>query len=181
MEHTIFKDFIIDGGARKFYDMIVIDYDRITRHPVNIKTSLGGTDNCFSKGGIVFAFTDIPDTNIPYGMNLTTMNELIEKHGKNIQQRDYWFLCVDKNNSSNVMVRGSKQINCWTININPANVLQINWAKEKTLPPKLRTYDEAKEVIINGIIQSLCGFINNIPDEWKSRMVINNIPDEWKY
>ena len=170
MVDKVFKDFIIDEAARKFGAMIVIDYDRITRHPVNIKTSIGSTDNCFSKGGTVYAFTDIPDNDIPKAMNFKKMNELIKKHGKNIPQRDYWFLCVDKNDSSNVMVRGSKQINCWTININPSNVLQVNWTKEKALPPKLRTYDEAKEVIMGGVKKSLNEFWKNIPDEWKEEL-----------
>ncbi len=174
MEHDVFKDLIIDEAARKFGDMIVLDYDRITRHPVNIKTSIGSTDNCFSKAGTVYAFTDIVDSDIPKAMNFKKMNELIKTHGKDIPQRDYWFLCVDKNDSSNVMVRGAKQINCWTVNINPSNVLQVNWTKEKALPPKLRTYDEAKEVILGGVKKSLNEFWKNIPDEWKETTIPDN-------
>ena len=30
------------------------------------------------------------------------------------------------------MVRGAKQINSWTVNINPSNILQINWKKKNT-------------------------------------------------
>lgn len=166
-ENEKFKDLIIDESARKFGDMIVLDYDRITRHPVNIKTSIGSTDNCFSKAGIVYAFTDIPDTEIPKAMNFKKMNDLIKTRGKDIPNRDYWFLCVDKNDSSNVLIRGAKQINCWVVNINPSNVLQVNWTKEKALQPKLRTYDEAFEVILGGVKKSLNEFWKNIPDEWK--------------
>ena len=170
-EHEIFKDLIIDETARKFGDMIVLDYDKTTRHPVNIKTSIGSTDNCFSKAGTVYAFTDLNDTDIPKAMNFNKMNELIKKYGKDIPQRDYWFLCVDKNDSSNVMVRGAKQINCWTVNINPSNVLQVNWTKEKALPPKLRTYEDVKEVILGGVKKSLNEFWKNIPHEWKETFV----------
>lgn len=166
-EHEIFKNHIIDEAARKFGDMIVLDYDNTTRHPVNIKTSIGSTDNCFSKAGIVYAFTSLHDTEIQKSMNFKKMNELIKTHGKDIPNRDYWFLCVDKNDSSNVLVRGAKQINNWTVNINPSNVLQINWTKEKSLPPKHRTYEEALNVIMSGIKKSLQGFWANIPEEWK--------------
>ena len=173
-EHEIFKDLIIDEAARKFGDMIVLDYDRVTRHPVNIKTSIGSTDNCFSKAGIVYAFTDMTDTEIPKSMNFKKMNDFIKNRGKDIPNRDYWFLCVDKNDSSNVLIRGAKQINCWTVNINPSNVLQVNWTKEKALPPKLRTYDEAMEVIMGGVKKSLNEFWKNIPDEWKQTIIPDN-------
>jgi hypothetical protein len=171
-EHEVFKHLIIDEAARKFGDMIVLDYDKITRHPVNIKTSIGKTDNCFSKAGIVYAFTDIPDDEIPKSMNFNKMNTLIKTRGKDIPTRDYWFLCVDKLDSSNVLVRGAKQINCWTVNINPSNILQINWTKEKLLPRKERTYDEALEVIMGGVKKSLNEFWKNIPDEWKEHNTI---------
>lgn len=172
LEHEVFKDLIIDEQARKFGDMIVLDYDKTTRHPVNIKTSIGSTDNCFSKAGIVYAFTDMADTEIPKSMNFKKMNEYIKTRGKDIPQRDYWFLCVDKNDSSNVLVRGAKQINEWTVNINPSNVLQINWTKEKSLPPKDRTYNEALEVIMGGVKKSLNGFWSNIPKEWKEDLEV---------
>jgi hypothetical protein len=171
-EHEVFKHLIIDEAARKFGDMIVLDYDKITRHPVNIKTSIGKTDNCFSKAGIVYAFTDIPDDEIPKSMNFNKMNTLIKTRGKDIPTRDYWFLCVDKLDSSNVLVRGAKQINCWTVNINPSNILQINWTKEKLLPRKERSYDEALEVIMGGVKKSLNEFWKNIPDEWKEHNTI---------
>ena len=167
MENVQFKELIIDESARKFGDMVVLDYDKIQRYPVNIKTSIGSTDNCFSKAGIVYAFTDLPDTEIPKQMNFKKMDELIKNHGKNIPNRDYWFLCVDKNDSSNVIIRGAKQINNWVVNINPSNVLQVNWSKEKSMPPKERTYEEAFEVIIGGVKKSLNEFWKNIPEDWK--------------
>ena len=168
--HPIFKDHIIDENARKFGDMIVLDYDVITRHPVNIKTSIGSTDNCFSKAGIVYAFTDIPDTEIPKQLNFKKMDELIKLRGKDIPHRDYWFLCVDKNDSSSVIVRGAKQINNWVVNINPSNVLQVNCKKEKSIPPKERTYDEAFEVIMGGVKKSINEYWRNIPEDWKDQL-----------
>lgn len=160
-----FKDYILDEKARKFGDMVILDYDGVTRHYVNIKTTIGSTDNCFSKAGIVYTFTDLMDSDIPKSMNFKKMNELIKKHGKDIPERDYWFLCVNKKNSSEILIRGAKQINCWKSN--PSNILQIDWKKEKTLPPKLRTYDEAMKVIMGGIKKSLNDLWKKIPDEWK--------------
>lgn len=170
-----FKDYIIDEEARKFSDMIVLDYDKKTRHPVNIKTSIGSSDNSFSKCGTVYAFTDIPDEEIPKSMNFKKMNDLIKKHGKEVENRDYWYLCVDKKDSTNVMIRGMKQINSWVVNINPSNILQINWSKEKLLEAKNQTYEEAYNTIIGGIKKSLNDFWKNIPDEWK---LVTNTEEE---
>ena len=170
LEHDAFKYYIIDQKPRKFGDIIVLDYDGKTQYVINIKTSMGSTDNCFSKAGIVYALTDIPIDNIPASMNFNTFNELIKNNGKDIPERDYWFLCVDKNDSSNIMIRGVKQINCWTVNINPSNILQINWKKEKLTSPAERSYEETVEIIINGVKESLKGFYCNLPIEWR---------DEW--
>jgi len=161
-----YKDRVFDVEARRCGDITVLDYNNDI-HIVNIKTSLGGTDNCFSKCGIVYALTDIKASDLPSSMNYITMNDLIAKHKADIPQKDYWFLCIDKNNSSEIMVRGAKQINNWVVNINPSNVLQINWKKEKSCGPVGRTWDEAyKTIIEDGVIKSLGGFFNNIPNEW---------------
>jgi len=166
-KHHIFKDHIIDESARKFGDMLILDYDKVTTYPVNIKTSIGSTDNCFSKAGMVYAFTDLSIDDIPKAMNLCKMISLIETHGKHINNRDYWFLCIDKNDSTNVIIRGAKQINCWVENINPSNVLQVNWKKEKTMTAKERTWEEAYELIIGGAKRSIQGFIKkSIPKKW---------------
>ena len=166
-EHDIFKEHIIDETARKFSDIIVLDYDKITRHPVNIKTSVGSTDNCFSKIGLVYALTDISDCDLPKSMNFMQMVHLIKTHKSDLAHRDYWYLCVDKKDSTNVLIRGMKQINCWVVNINPSNTLQVNWTKEKTMPPKYRTYEEVYEFFFTSIKKSLQGFWNSIPNELK--------------
>ncbi len=161
-----YKDRVFDEKARKCGDMTVLDYNGDI-HVVNIKTSLGGTDNCFSKCGIVYALTDLKIEQLPSSMNFMKMNELIQNHKADIPQKDYWFLCINKKNSSEIMVRGAKQINNWVININPSNILQVNWKKEKLCQPVERTWDEAYQTIIGGAIKSLNSFWNNIPQEWK--------------
>jgi hypothetical protein len=162
-----YKERIFDEKARKCGDMTVLDYDDETIHVVNIKTSLGGSDNCFSKCGIVYALTDIKAEDMPGKMNFIQMNELIKAHKADIPQKDYWFLCVNKNNSKEILIRGAKQIKNWKININPANILQIEWKKEKLCGPVGRSWDEAYEAIVGQAIISLNKFWNNVPEDWK--------------
>ena len=164
-----FKDYIFDEKARKFGDMIVLDYDGITRHPVNIKTTKGSTDNSFSKAGIVYAFTNLSDTSKHLGpMNLKKMYNLIQEFSEDIPKKDYWYLCINKTNSSEIMIRGLKQINSWVVNINPSNILQIDWKKEKLLLPAIRSYKDSLNIIESGIKESIRGYINNIPEEWNN-------------
>ena len=157
---------ILDVPPRGFGDMVVLDYDMKTKYVVNIKTSIGSTDNCFSKIGFVYSLTNLEPEDLPKSMNFLKMNELIENNKADIPTKDYYFLCVDKNDSSNVMVRGAKQINSWTVNINPSNILQINWKKEKSLPPIKRSYNEAYDVLMGGVKKSVNGYLNNIPSDW---------------
>jgi len=162
-----YKNRVFDEKVRKCGDMTVLDYNGDI-HVVNIKTSLGGTDNCFSKCGIVYALTRLKADELPSSMNFIQMNELIKKHKADIPEKDYWFLCINKKNSSEIMVRGAKQIKNWVININPSNILQVNWKKEKMCEPVSRSWDEAYETLIGGTIKSLNRFWNNVPNEWKS-------------
>jgi len=151
----ILGGYILSEKARKFGDMTVLDYDGVTQYVVNIKTSIGGTDNATSKIGFLYALTDMEPEEMPGNMDWCKFMELVKKRKADIPTKDYWFLCVDKNDSSNVIIRGTKQINCWYENPNPNNMLQISWKKEKKLEPIERTYDEAYEVLIGGIKRCL--------------------------
>lgn len=162
-----FPDNIIDQSARKLGDILVKD-DNGLIYPINIKTSLGGTDNSFSKGGFVFALTTLHIEQIPLSMNLIKMKNLIDENRCDNKMKDYWFLCVDKKNCS-VMIRGAKQIKHWVVNINPSNILQINWKLEKQCDPVLRTGEEAYNTLIeNGVKESIIRFQKeSIPKEWR--------------
>ena len=160
------KPHIIDDPLRGFGDMTVLDYDMKTKYVVNIKTSIGSSDNCFSKIGFVYSLTDLEPDDLPKRMNYIVMNNLINKHKADVPQKDYYFLCVDKNDSSNVLLRGAKSITNWKVNINAQNILQINWKKEKQSKPTIRTWDESYEVLMGGVKKSINGYISNIPKEW---------------
>ena len=162
-----FPENIIDQRPRMLGDIIVKDNDGGI-YPVNIKTSLGGTDNSFSKGGFIFALTHLNLDKIPSSMNLKKMKKLIDDNRCDNQMKDYWFLCVDKKSCS-VMIRGAKQINHWVVNINPSNILQINWKLEKKCEPIIRNGDDAYNVLIeNGVKESIMRFQSeSIPEEWR--------------
>jgi|TARA_R110001599_G_scaffold316262_1_gene525350 hypothetical protein len=161
----ILGEYILSEEARRFGDMTVLDYDGETKYVVNIKTSIGSSDNATSKIGFLYALTDMEPEEMPGNMNWKKFMELLNDRKADIPTKDYWFLCVDKNNSSNVMIRGAKQINCWTENANPANMLQIGWKKEKELTPIERTYDESYEVLVGGIKRCIAKFFDNLPED----------------
>ena len=161
----ILGEYILSEEARRFGDMTVLDYDGETKYVVNIKTSIGSSDNATSKIGFLYALTDMEPEEMPGNMNWEKFDNLIKSRKADIPTKDYWFLCVDKNNSSNVMIRGAKQINCWTENANPANMLQIRWKKEKELTPIERTYDESYEVLVGGIKRCIAKFFDNLPED----------------
>ncbi len=134
---------IKEGVLRSFSDMIAVDAQGI-EHVVNIKTSVGSSDNAFSKLGILWALTDLTiedykKMKISNKISDTKFAELVIKHKKETD-RDYWFLSLDKNNFSHVMVRGVKQITYW--GKNPTNNLQIVWNKEHECGPNTNTFDE---------------------------------------
>lgn len=156
-------DVILDVPARGAGDILVKDGDTI--HPVNIKTTFGSTDNATSKIGFLYALTDIDYYDLPKSMGWKKFSALIKERKADIKGRDYYYLCVDKNDSSNVLIRGAKQINCYRLNANPSNMLQIDWKKEKELPPVERTYDEAHETLVGGIKECIKKFINNLPED----------------
>ena len=164
--HPTFGQYISSEKPRAFGDMIVIDYDGVARHPVNIKTSIGSTDNATSKGGFVYAMTDLDIEDIPFSMGWKKYVDLIKTHKADIPGKDYWFLSVDKKDSSNVMVRGAKQIANYGENANIANCLQINWTKEKVSDPVVRSYEESYNTLVGGIIRCWKKAIANLPEEW---------------
>jgi hypothetical protein len=145
-----FKNRIRGGLLRGFGDMWAVD-DHDVEHVVNIKTSVGSSDNAFSKLGLLWALTDLTLTQfqemkIANKISDKEFAKLVVKHKANID-RDYWYLSLDKKDFSNVMVRGVKQINHW--GKNPTNNLQIQWDKEHASDPIDRPFDEVFANIIS--------------------------------
>jgi hypothetical protein len=168
--HPTLSKHIDTEKPRHSADMFVIDYDGVTTHPVNIKTSIGSSDNATSKGGFVYALTDLDFDQIPFAMGWKKYVDLINENKADIPNKDYWFLSVDKKDSSNVMVRGAKQIANYGENANIANCLQINWTKEKASNAIERSYEEAYDTLVNGILRCWKKAINNLPKEWQNEL-----------
>jgi hypothetical protein len=140
---------IKEGVLRGFGDMIVVD-DQGVDHVVNIKTSVGSSDNAFSKLAFLWALTDLTikdyqEKKIANKISDTKFAELVIKHKKETD-RDYWYLSLDKKDFSHVMVRGVKQINHW--GKNPTNNLQIVWSKEHECGPNTKTFEEVFHNVI---------------------------------
>jgi hypothetical protein len=169
--HPILGKYISSGETRSLADMIVTDYNQVVTHPVNIKTSIGSSDNATSKGGFLYALTDMTLEEIPFAMGWDKFLNLIHSRKADIEGKDYWFLSVDKNDSSNVMIRGAKQISQYCENANTANCLQINWKKEKLAEPVIRTYEESYNVLVNGILRCYIKSIKNLSKEWQKAIV----------
>lgn len=163
-------EYIVEQPARAFGDMLVIDPETKNRYVVNIKTSIGSSDNATSKLGFLYALTDMEIEELPSSMGWKKFNDLLTSRKADIPSKDYWFLSVDKNDSSQVMIRGAKQIANYGENANPANLLQINWKKEKVSDPIYRSYDEAYETLVGGIKRSFAKFLNNLPEDWKEEL-----------
>ena len=168
---AVLGKYILSEEARRFGDMTVLDYNGVTKYIVNIKTSIGSSDNATSKIGFLYALTDMEPEEMPGNMNWKKFMELVKDRKADISTKDYWFLCVDKKDSRNVMIRGAKQINCWTENANPANMLQIGWKKEKTLPAVERTYDESYDILVGGIKRCIAKFFDNLPEELRPNAI----------
>jgi len=168
--HPTLSKHIASEKPRHSADMFVIDYDGKTRHPVNIKTSIGSSDNATSKGGFVYALTDLDFDQIPFAMGWKKYVDLIDDNSANIPSNDYWFLSVDKKDSSNVMVRGAKQTSHYNENANLANCLQINWTKEKAANPVERSYEEAYDTLVDGIARCWIKAQNNLHEKWRERL-----------
>lgn len=135
--------------ARKVGDLLVRDPVTGLICVINIKTTGGSSDNAFSKLGLLIALTDIPFADLPSTIDWNKWTELVYKHKANVPGRDYWYLVLDKNDMSHIIIRGAKQINTW--NPNPSNDLQINWKEEWDMPPDDCSFDEAFDKILNGL------------------------------
>jgi hypothetical protein len=150
-----FKDRIKEGVLRSFMDLEVEDYDG-TVHAVNIKTSVGSSDNAFSKLGILWSLTDLTiedykKLKINNKISDAKFAELVIEHKKETV-RDYWFLSLDKKDFSHVMIRGVKQITHW--GKNPTNNLQIMWSKEHQCNPNTAKFEDVFfNIITDGVFK----------------------------
>jgi hypothetical protein len=149
---TKFSNKIVKPDKRKFYDMLVID--GANSYPINIKTTTGKIpDNAFNKLSFLYAFTDLSENELGNSVRDKKFISLITTRKKDLD-RDYFYLCIDKNDNTNITIRGLKEINCWCPNANPSNILQIDWKKEHNLPDLTLPFDVVyTKLVINGVFK----------------------------
>ena len=128
-------------------------YDvRINGIPINLKLTLGGTDNVFNKKSIIFTLTG--DENVMGNMNFSDWYKKILA-GKIKPCRDrmteYHFLVVNKE-TSEVLLKSILDIH--TFKSNPCNDLQINWKNEFKNVSYL-TLDDDYEQKVKSLLKTL--------------------------
>jgi hypothetical protein len=160
-----FSKYIIEVEARKAGDFYLLDYDKVTIHIVNIKTTKGSTDNATCKIGFLWAFTDMELDELPGNITLKIWNNLMKKRKANIPNRDYWYLTFDKRDMSKVFLRGAKQIVNWKYN--PSNFLQIDWKMEWETKEQSYSFDESYSNIMDGMKECIRKkLVNSYPIDW---------------
>ena len=120
-------------------------------YPVNIKVSTTETaDNLNCKLGIYYALTG----KLPDFKNGISWENYLKKLKENIHHnnRDYYFLIVNKYNTNDVFISSLKALNKLVPNGNNLP-FQAQWSENKI--PKIRDYEQAKKFILSIFGQSL--------------------------
>ena len=155
-----YSDYITVPPARYWYDI----KHKHTNTPINIKsTSLSGSDNASNFLALLHCFTDIQIEDTRGANKSKDWKQLInwvKDNQQNIKNnnRDYWFLVVDKNNTKNVFWNSLKKLPAPTGN--PSNMpFQVDWRKNKD--PKHRTHNESLNLYLDLVITSIKKIVAN--------------------
>jgi len=133
---------------RKWYDIMVRDY-RYGWIPVNIKTTKmnGSSDNSGSIAICVQAYTDheleLNHTNECHfeKMSDILITKLLKREYNKRAKKDYYFLVLNKCDSSDIIINSVKGLNVLSPNANNLP-FQINWSKNREF-----TYRNVRERI----------------------------------
>jgi hypothetical protein len=143
-------EFMLEVPARHWTDVLFNYNGEIIA--INIKLpdlQKGGSDDAYSRGGLLWSLTDIPFERIPRPCTNIQLAKLLIENLSQKKYRDYYYLVIDKHDTNNVMCRGLKEIN--NIVLNPSNTFQINWKKECALSPCIRTQEEARYYLLDNL------------------------------
>ena len=136
----------VNGKARFWYDCALIK-DTELLAPINIKiTRLSNTsaDNVSSKEGLAYALTGIN----PESASMNTwekFNKVLERTNCSLDS-DYYFIIVNKDNTSEVFFNSLKCINKLVSNGNNLP-FQCNWSDNKTLIEDRSNKDSIKYLL----------------------------------
>ena len=124
---------IMKPNVRMWYDLKVYDY-RLGWIPVNIKTTTMNTsDNTGNLAMAVYAYTNFPmniDNSYCNGpMSKVLISELKKQHF-NDGSRDYYFLVINKNDPSDIIINSVRGLEKLSPNLNNLP-FQVCWKKNK--------------------------------------------------
>ncbi len=138
------KKFDIDVPMQRNWADFYID-----NIPINIKVTTTKTaDNASSKSGVYYALTG----EIYQGNN--QWDNYLKKLKKNIKDttKDYYFLVISKDDTSEIFINSLKNIT--TLQPNGNNLpFQIKWCENKTLNPK--SFNQTKKLLLGTMGQSI--------------------------
>jgi hypothetical protein len=129
-----YKKRIKKPKSRMWYDILAFDYI-YGWIPINIKTTTTVTaDNTGNLAMCVYSYTD-EILNFDKSYNNKQMSEILftklkEKKYNRIPKKDYYFLVLNKKNTSDIIVNSIKGLSNLTPNINNLP-FQIYWKKNK--------------------------------------------------
>lgn len=148
---AITKEFNInEPNSREWFDFSFEDGGEI--YPVNIKVTTTTTaDNLNCKLGIYYCLTGLlPD--FSNGINwLSYFNKLHDNLGK-YENKDYYFLIVNKNDPKDIFINSLKHIPQLQANGNNLP-FQCHWNDNRQV--KNRTFDESKQFILSKFGESI--------------------------
>ena len=128
-----YSDYIVVPEARHWYDIL----HKQTKTPINIKsTSMKSADNASNFLSLLYCFTDLEIKSERKANKSKDWAELltwIKKNEGKIKDnnRDYWFLVINKNNTEDVFWNSLKKLP--SPKQNPSNMpFQVDWSKNKT-------------------------------------------------
>ena len=141
---------IVKPSIRKWWDLKLFGYH------INIKSSdftNGRSDNLNSKAAMMFALTNLPESEINrhhFG-NWPNWYTAFKNNSGTENNRDYYIIIIDKS-TGNVYLQTLKSLQDLTPNGNNLP-FQINWERNTEIVE--RTYEEAYEFLVGYLKQSV--------------------------
>lgn len=139
---------ILKAKKRDWFDFCYQSSENF--YPINLKITELSTDNLNCKLGIYYALTG----KMPNFDNQISWENFLENLSKNIQKnnKDYYFLIINKNDLNDIFWTSLKNINILTPNGNNLP-FQANWQINKI--KIYRHYDEVREILLTTFGKSL--------------------------
>ena len=139
-------------------------YDiKINQIPINLKITVGGTDNAFNKVAIIYTISgeETHKKNMNYNQWFKLIQDAPKKTTRN-KMTEYHYLVVHKD-TGQILLKSILDIH--TYKTNPCNILQINWNNEfkyiESFIPDSHFKQKIKE-LLRTIQNSLNQFISSM-------------------